>query len=88
VLRTLINTGISIDRRRSAPIVYLRYRFQIMQGTNPDGSHYADPVATSPTSTAAPRPLHYFPRALTAIRRAWACVEAADERGPSEPGRI
>ena len=24
--------------------VYLRYHFQIMQGTNPDGSHYADPV--------------------------------------------
>jgi hypothetical protein len=46
ILHTLANTGIPAAPTTigTAP-VYLRYTFQIMKGTNPDGSKYADPVS-------------------------------------------
>jgi len=46
VLRSLTNTGIPQDPTADGTYpIYLRYTFQIMQGTNPDGSTYADPVS-------------------------------------------
>jgi len=45
VLRSLANTGIPASPTVDGTFpVYLRYRFQIMRGTNPDGRKYADPV--------------------------------------------
>ena len=46
VMHTLANTGIpAAPTAFGTSPVYLRYRFQIMRGTNPDGSTYADPVS-------------------------------------------
>ena len=45
VLRSTVNTGIPASPTADGTFpVYLRYYFQIMRGTNPDGSQYADPV--------------------------------------------
>ena len=45
VLKSLANTGIPASPTADGTFpVYLRYYFQVMQGTNPDGSQYADPV--------------------------------------------
>jgi hypothetical protein len=45
VLRTLANTGISAAPTPVGTFpVYEKLSFQVMKGTNPDGSHYADPV--------------------------------------------
>src|SRR5258708_24396816 len=46
VLRGLANTGIGIAPTASGTFpVYLRYRYQGMSRTYPDGSHYADPAS-------------------------------------------
>ncbi len=75
VLRTLINTGISIDPTASGSYpVYLRYRFQIMQGTNPDGSHYADPVSYVSYFDGG-EAVHYFPRGSYGYPQSLGCVE-------------
>ena len=45
VLTTPANTGISIRPTATGTYpVYVRYAFNYMSGTNPDGSHYDDPV--------------------------------------------
>jgi peptidoglycan hydrolase-like protein with peptidoglycan-binding domain len=45
VLRSLANTGIAVAPTASGTYaVYLRLWNMIMSGTNPDGSHYRDPV--------------------------------------------
>ena len=45
VLTSLANTGISIRPTATGTYpVYVRYAFNHMSGTNPDGSHYDDPV--------------------------------------------
>jgi peptidoglycan hydrolase-like protein with peptidoglycan-binding domain len=75
VLRTLANTGISIDPTASGTYpVYLRYRFQIMQGTNPDGSHYADPVSYVSYFDGG-EAVHYFPRGSYGFPQSLGCVE-------------
>ncbi len=46
VLRSLANTGIPISPTVDGTFpVYLRYRSQIMRGTNPNGTRYADRVS-------------------------------------------
>jgi peptidoglycan hydrolase-like protein with peptidoglycan-binding domain len=46
VLHTLANTGIPQSPTADGTYpVYLRYRTQVMRGTNPDGTKYADPVS-------------------------------------------
>jgi peptidoglycan hydrolase-like protein with peptidoglycan-binding domain len=46
ILNTAANTGISAAPTADGTYpVYLRLQFQIMKGTNPDGSKYADPVS-------------------------------------------
>jgi peptidoglycan hydrolase-like protein with peptidoglycan-binding domain len=77
VLRSLANTGISIDPTASGTYpVYLRFRFQIMQGTNPDGSHYADPVSYVSYFDGG-EAVHYFPRGSYGSPQSLGCVELA-----------
>ncbi len=83
VFRSLANTGIPVAPTTigTAP-VYLRYRFQIMRGTNPDGSKYADPVAWVAYFRAG-EAVHYFPRGSYGFPQSLGCVElpyAAAER--------
>jgi hypothetical protein len=75
VFHALANTGIPVAPTESgtAP-VYLRYRFQIMRGTNPDGSKYADPVQFVAYFRAG-EAVHYFPRASYGSPQSLGCVE-------------
>jgi peptidoglycan hydrolase-like protein with peptidoglycan-binding domain len=75
VFRSLANTGIPIDPTAPGTFpVYLKYRFQIMQGTNPDGSHYADPVSFVSYFDAG-EAVHYFPRGSYGFPQSLGCVE-------------
>ena len=86
VLRTLANTGIPVAPTTigTAP-VYLRYRFQIMKGTNPDGTKYADPVSYVSYFRAG-EAVHYFPRGSYGFPQSLGCVElpigAAEQAWP------
>ena len=75
VFKHVANTGIpaapTVDRTYP---VYLRYRFQVMQGTNPDGSHYADPVAFVAYVNGGDA-VDYFPRASYRSPQSLGCVE-------------
>jgi len=75
ILRTLANTGIPAAPTTSgtAP-VYLRYSFQIMRGTNPDGSTYADPVSWVSYFRSG-EAVHYFPRYSYGYPQSLGCVE-------------
>jgi Bacterial Ig-like domain/L,D-transpeptidase catalytic domain len=86
VLRSLANTGIPIAPTADGTFpVYLRYRFQIMSGTNPDGSHYADPVSFVSYFDAG-EAVHYFPRGAYGFEQSLGCVElpydAAEQAWP------
>jgi peptidoglycan hydrolase-like protein with peptidoglycan-binding domain len=75
VLHTLANTGISVAPTADGTYpVYLRYAFQIMQGTNPDGSHYADPVSNVAYFNGGDA-VHYFSRATYGWPQSLGCVE-------------
>jgi len=86
---SLANTGIS-----SAPTpvgtfpVYLKMPFQVMQGTNPDGSHYADPVQWVSYFTGGSA-VHYIPRGSYGSPQSLGCVElpysAAEHAYPIMP---
>jgi peptidoglycan hydrolase-like protein with peptidoglycan-binding domain len=54
--------------------VYLRYRNQIMRGTNPNGSTYADPVQFVAYFNGGDA-LHYMPRASYGDPQSLGCVE-------------
>jgi hypothetical protein len=54
--------------------VYLRYYFQIMQGTNPDGSQYADPVYYVSYFNGGDA-VHYFSRGGYGYNQSLGCVE-------------
>ena len=75
VFHELANTGIPAAPTASgtAP-VYLRYRNQIMRGTNPDGSKYADPVQFVAYFRAG-EAVHYFPRGSYGSPQSLGCVE-------------
>ncbi|MDR2988400.1 MAG: Ig-like domain-containing protein [Nocardiopsaceae bacterium] len=75
VLRSLANTGIPIRPTVSGTFpVYLRLRHQVMQGTNPDGSHYADPVSFVAYFNGGDA-VHYFPRGSYGSEQSLGCVE-------------
>jgi len=75
VMRTLANTGIpAAPTADGTSPVYLRYRFQIMRGTNPDGTKYADPVAYVAYFSAG-EAVHYFPRGSYGFPQSLGCVE-------------
>jgi L,D-transpeptidase catalytic domain len=75
VLHTLANTGIPAAPTADGTFpVYLRYAFQIMKGTNPDGSTYADPVAWVAYFNGGDA-VHYFPRGFYGAPQSLGCVE-------------
>jgi hypothetical protein len=75
ILRTLANTGIPVAPTADGTFpVYLRFRFQIMQGTNPDGSHYSDPVSFVAYFNGGDA-VHYFPRGFYGAPQSLGCVE-------------
>jgi peptidoglycan hydrolase-like protein with peptidoglycan-binding domain len=75
VFRTYANTGIPVSPTAVGTFpVYLRYRFQIMQGTNPDGSRYADPVQFVSYFHGG-EAVHYFPRYSYGYQQSLGCVE-------------
>ena len=75
VLHLLANTGIQAAPTTigTAP-VYLRYRNQIMKGTNPDGTKYADPVQFVAYFRSG-EAVHYFPRGTYGWPQSLGCVE-------------
>jgi peptidoglycan hydrolase-like protein with peptidoglycan-binding domain len=75
VLHTLANTGIPVAPTADGTFpVYLKYTFQIMKGTNPDGSKYADPVSWVSYFNGGDA-VHYFPRASFGWPQSLGCVE-------------
>ncbi|HUC60219.1 MAG TPA: L,D-transpeptidase, partial [Streptosporangiaceae bacterium] len=54
--------------------VYIRYQSQIMKGTNPDGSQYADQVYWVSYFHAG-EAVHYFPRYSYGSQQSLGCVE-------------
>jgi hypothetical protein len=75
VLHTLANTGISVAPTADGTFpVYLRYYYQVMKGTNPDGSKYADPVYYVAYFNAGDA-VHYFPRYSFGSPQSLGCVE-------------
>lgn len=75
VLTSLTNTGISpVPTPVGTFAIYLRYRFQIMRGTNPDGSSYADPVSWINYFYQSDA-VHGFPRASYGFPQSVGCVE-------------
>ncbi len=75
ILHTLANTGIPAAPTADGTFpVYLRYQFQIMSGTNPDGSHYADPVSWVAYFNGGDA-VHYFPRGFYGAPQSLGCVE-------------
>jgi L,D-transpeptidase catalytic domain/Bacterial Ig-like domain len=75
VLSFLANTGIQAAPTTigTAP-VYLRFRNQIMKGTNPDGTKYADPVQFVAYFRSG-EAVHYFPRGSYGWPQSLGCVE-------------
>ena len=75
VLRSPTNTGIPVSPTVNGTFpVYQRYRFQIMSGTNPGGSHYADPVSFVSYFNGGDA-VHYFPRGGYGYQQSLGCVE-------------
>jgi peptidoglycan hydrolase-like protein with peptidoglycan-binding domain len=75
ILSTPANTGIAAAPTTvgTAP-VYLKYSFQIMKGTNPNGTKYADPVSWVSYFRSG-EAVHYFPRATYGWQQSLGCVE-------------
>ncbi|MEP7023873.1 MAG: L,D-transpeptidase family protein [Actinomycetota bacterium] len=75
VMHTAVNTGIPVAPTSDGTYpVYLRYRFQIMRGLNPDGSSYADPVSYVAYFHGG-EAVHYFPRGSYGFEQSLGCVE-------------
>jgi len=75
VQQSLANTGIGVSPTVDGTFpVFERLRFQIMQGTNPDGSHYADPVQYVAYFNGGDA-VHYFPRGSYGSPQSLGCVE-------------
>jgi lipoprotein-anchoring transpeptidase ErfK/SrfK len=75
VLHSLANTGIPVAPTVDGTFpVYLRFRNTIMSGTNPDGSHYSDPVSFVSYFNGGDA-VHYFPRGGYGYQQSLGCVE-------------
>ena len=75
VLQTPDNTGGAGTPTATGTFpVYLRYRNQVMSGTNPNGSHYADPVQFVSYFNGGDA-LHYMPRSSYGDPQSLGCVE-------------
>jgi peptidoglycan hydrolase-like protein with peptidoglycan-binding domain len=75
ILRSLTNTGIAAaPTTLGTSPVYVRYYYQVMKGTNPDGSKYADPVWYVSYFRNG-EAVHYFPRGSYGFPQSLGCVE-------------
>ncbi len=75
VLRTPANTGIGGEGTAQGTFpVFERLRSQTMQGTNPDGSHYADFVQWVAYFNGGDA-VHYMPRASYGSPQSLGCIE-------------
>ena len=75
VLHSLANTGISVRPTGDGTFpVYERLRNQTMTGTNPNGTHYSDPVQFVAYFNGGDA-VHYFPRAAYGWPQSLGCVE-------------
>ena len=75
ILNTPANTGISAANTADGTFpVYERLQFQIMKGTNPDGSKYADPVSWIAYFNGGDA-VHYFERPAYGYYQSLGCVE-------------
>ena len=75
VLQSPANTGIPASPTVDGTFpVYEKLTFQIMQGTNPDGSSYADPVSWVSYFNGSDA-VHYFPRGSYGFQQSLGCVE-------------
>ncbi|MGH2859761.1 MAG: L,D-transpeptidase [Solirubrobacteraceae bacterium] len=75
VLHSLANTGIPAAPTAFGTYpVYERLQSQVMKGTNPDGSHYADPVSWVAYFHGGDA-VHYFPRSSFGYPQSLGCVE-------------
>jgi lipoprotein-anchoring transpeptidase ErfK/SrfK len=69
------NTGISVAPTAAGTYpVYEKLPFQVMQGTNPDGSHYSDPVEWVSYFNGGDA-VHYFARGSYGWPQSLGCVE-------------
>ena len=83
------NLGISVDPTPVGTFpVYEKLQFQVMQGTNPHGSHYADPVSWVSYFSGGSA-VHYISRGSYGFPQSLGCVElpyaAAKEAYPYLP---
>jgi L,D-transpeptidase catalytic domain/Bacterial Ig-like domain len=75
ILHSLANTGIqAAPTTLGTSPVYLRYYYQVMRGTNPNGTKYADPVYYVSYFRSG-EAVHYFPRASYGFPQSLGCVE-------------
>jgi hypothetical protein len=75
VFHSLANTGIPSEPTVDGTFpVYERFRFQIMSGTNPNGSHYSDPVSFVSYFNGGDA-VHYFSRPGYGYQQSLGCVE-------------
>ncbi len=73
--KTLANTGIPGRSTQDGTFpVYLRYQFNYMNGTNPNGTKYHDPVWYISYFNGGDA-VHYFPRAGYGYYQSLGCVE-------------
>jgi peptidoglycan hydrolase-like protein with peptidoglycan-binding domain len=73
--RTSANTGIPASPTADGTFpVYLRYQFNYMKGTNPDGTKYDDPVWWISYFNGGDA-VHYFPRGGYGYYQSLGCVE-------------
>jgi hypothetical protein len=74
-MRSLTNTGIPVAPTVNGTFpVYARYRYTIMSGTNPGGSHYSDPVQFVSYFNGGDA-VHYFVRPGYGYPQSLGCVE-------------
>jgi Big-like domain-containing protein/L,D-transpeptidase-like protein len=75
LIKTVANTGIPQAPTADGTFpVYMRYQYQVMKGTNPDGSKYSDPVYWVSYFNGGDA-LHYFDRASYGFYQSLGCVE-------------
>jgi peptidoglycan hydrolase-like protein with peptidoglycan-binding domain len=75
VFSSLANTGIAVAPTDAGTFpVYDKLPFQVMRGTNPDGSHYADPVSWVSYFHGGDA-VHYFARGSYGWPQSLGCVE-------------
>ena len=75
IFHHLANTGIPVSPTAvGTDPVYIRYQSQIMKGTNPDGSQYADQVYWVAYFRDG-EAVHYFPRYSYGSQQSLGCVE-------------